>query len=164
MNRPSLLLVPALLALLAGCAATPDAGETAKTLDARDAEAGERTLWQRTATGMQSFTTVTFEDVPVDSDCAERLENCEAIKALRKRATPSLSYPPGGYNPSAAYCEAVGGDSFVLYHDAEGRREVQYCRFGDGSWISSWYLYAKAFPPVVAKDIPLTPNAPRSTP
>lgn len=156
-----LLLSLPLLAVLAGCQAP---GETVKTLDARAADAGSRTLWQRTPDGMQSFTTVTFEDVPVDSDCAERLEQCEAIQALRKRATPALEYPPGGYNPAAAYCEAVGGQGFVLYHDADGRREVQYCRFGDGSWISSWYLYTRAFPQPVAKDIPLTPRTPRSTP
>lgn len=150
-NKSTIFILPLLLgiAFFSTLTHSPScfAGEKKIGIPAKDGESTPHfeTLIIHSISGEKALKMVNVEQVPVDKDCAKRLDQCLAVRALRTAAKPELVYRSGHVNPAVTYCHAVDGQPFIAR--AASNDEVDLCGFKDGSWIDAYYLYARAFPP-----------------
>jgi len=66
-------------------------------------------------------------------------KNCQALKASQGKTTTAAKSP--SFHPAATFCKARGGRSLVATNSQ--RDEFNFCRFSDGSMVTSWSLYNK---------------------
>lgn len=66
-------------------------------------------------------------------------KNCQALKALKKKPTPTPKKNVVSSNPSSAHCWDAGGKPRILKD--KKNNEIDYCLFKDGSMVDGWDLY-----------------------
>jgi len=86
-----------------------------------------------------------YEKLDLTTNCFKKNKpNCMAYKvALEKAAPPKISYSQA-LNLGAIYCENVGGRNLI--GNDKDLRQSNFCRFKDGSMVTSWSMYFKQYP------------------
>lgn len=78
-------------------------------------------------------------DLLISKSCAQ--SECNAKTALKRASTIGLDFS-GGANAGAKICRNIGGD-IVIGADDSGN-QLSFCRFNDGSMVSSGSVYSAA--------------------
>lgn len=86
-----------------------------------------------------------FADLELSENCFKKSQpSCLAYSAKDKNM-PSAPMPhPAMNNLAALYCKGQGGENLIGL-DLKNR-EYNFCKFSDGTYVSSWDLYFKVNP------------------
>lgn len=101
--------------------------------------AADETIHYRIDGSQTAFVRLEKDDFLISKACA--ISDCAARKELNRASTIGLNLS-GGANPGAKICRKISGDVVIGLDTAEN--QVSFCRFSDGSMISSGSVYSAA--------------------
>lgn len=96
------------------------------------------------------FKTKTFEKLELSENCFKKTKpDCIAFAVSQSKPGPVKITTEGATNLAAINCANVGGKNLIGMNAK--RDQFNFCRFEDGSMITSWSMYFKYNPTPVIK-------------
>ena len=96
------------------------------------------------------FKTKTFEKLELSENCFKKTKpDCIAFSVSQSKPGPVKITTEGATNLAAINCANLGGKNLIGMNSK--RDQFNFCRFEDGSMITSWSMYFKYNPTPVIK-------------